>query len=80
MPLTASCSTRPVRCYDLVDKMQQRSRARAATRGQGHASEGPLGYAMIKKLKIYAQGSHPHSAQMPKALDLSTAQLMKRAA
>jgi large subunit ribosomal protein L13 len=32
--------------------------------------KGPLGYAMIKKLKIYAQGNHPHSAQQPKALHL----------
>jgi ribosomal protein L13 len=29
---------------------------------------------MIKKLKIYAQGSHPHSAQQPKALSLQSAQ------
>ena len=31
---------------------------------------GPLGYAMIKKLKIYAGAEHPHSAQQPKVLDL----------
>ena len=30
--------------------------------------KGPLGYAMIKKLKIYAGDSHPHTAQQPKAL------------
>jgi len=63
------------------DKMQQRAPGRVLQLAvKGMLPKGPLGYAMIKKLKIYAQGSHPHSAQMPKALDLSTAQLMKRAA
>jgi large subunit ribosomal protein L13 len=32
--------------------------------------KGPLGYAMIKKLKIYAEGEHPHSAQHPKPLEI----------
>ena len=32
--------------------------------------KGPLGYAMIKKLKVYAGGSHPHTAQQPKVLDI----------
>ncbi|MDQ5920902.1 MAG: large subunit ribosomal protein, partial [Pseudomonadota bacterium] len=30
--------------------------------------KGPLGYAMIKKLKVYADDSHPHSAQQPQQL------------
>ena len=30
--------------------------------------KGPLGYAMIKKLKVYAGTEHPHTAQQPKAL------------
>jgi large subunit ribosomal protein L13 len=25
---------------------------------------------MIKKLKVYAEGTHPHSAQQPKSLDI----------
>jgi large subunit ribosomal protein L13 len=29
-----------------------------------------LGYAMIKKLKVYAGASHPHTAQQPRALQL----------
>jgi ribosomal protein S9 len=29
--------------------------------------KGPLGYAMVKKLKVYAGPSHPHAAQQPKA-------------
>jgi large subunit ribosomal protein L13 len=35
---------------------------------KGMLPKGPLGYAMIKKLKIYPGGDHPHSAQQPKAL------------
>ena len=37
---------------------------------KGMLPKGPLGYAMIKKLKVYADDSHPHSAQQPKALDI----------
>ena len=37
---------------------------------KGMLPKGPLGYAMIKKLKIYAGAEHPHSAQQPKTLDL----------
>ncbi|MCE2706623.1 MAG: 50S ribosomal protein L13 [Proteobacteria bacterium] len=37
---------------------------------KGMLPKGPLGYAMIKKLKVYAGESHPHSAQLPKTLDI----------
>ena len=37
---------------------------------KGMLPKGPLGYAMIKKLKIYAGAEHPHTAQQPKVLDL----------
>ena len=30
-----------------------------------------LGKAMAKKLKVYADAEHPHSAQRPQALDLT---------
>ena len=46
------------------------SGSRPEARGEGHAAEGPLGYAMIKKLKIYAGPAHPHSSQQPKALEI----------
>ena len=36
---------------------------------KGMLPKGPLGYAMIKKLKIYADAEHPHSAQQPKPLE-----------
>ena len=37
---------------------------------KGMLPRGPLGNAMLKKLKIYAEGAHPHAAQQPKALEL----------
>ena len=37
---------------------------------KGMLPKGPLGYAMAKKLKVYADDAHPHSAQQPKPLEL----------
>ena len=37
---------------------------------KGMLPKGRLGYAMIKKLKIYAGAQHPHSAQQPKPLEI----------
>jgi large subunit ribosomal protein L13 len=37
---------------------------------KGMLPKGPLGYAMIKKLKVYAGTEHPHTAQQPKQLDI----------
>jgi large subunit ribosomal protein L13 len=37
---------------------------------KGMLPKGPLGYAMLKKLKVYAGNSHPHSAQQPKTLEI----------
>jgi len=34
--------------------------------------KNPLGRKMVKKLKIYSGENHPHQAQQPEALDLST--------
>ena len=30
----------------------------------------PLGYAMLRKLKVYAGTTHPHAAQQPKTLEI----------
>jgi large subunit ribosomal protein L13 len=50
-------------------KMQERFPGRVLQKAvKGMLPKGPLGYAMIKKLKIYPGGDHPHSAQQPKAL------------
>ena len=38
---------------------------------KGMLPKGPLGYAMLKKLKVYATDQHPHSAQQPKALEIN---------
>ena len=52
-------------------KMQQRAPGRALEKAvKGMLPKGPLGYAMFKKLKVYAEGSHPHAAQQPQALTL----------
>jgi len=32
---------------------------------KGMLPKGPLGYAMLRKLKVYAGSAHPHSAQQP---------------
>jgi large subunit ribosomal protein L13 len=37
---------------------------------KGMLPKGPLGYAMLKKLKVYPAGTHPHTAQQPKALEV----------
>ena len=37
---------------------------------KGMLPKGPLGYAMLKKLKCYAGAEHPHSAQQPKVLEI----------
>src|SRR5450631_223316 len=33
-------------------------------------AKGQLGYEMVKKLKVYAGATHPHTAQQPKVLDI----------
>ena len=53
------------------EKMQSRFPGRALEKAvKGMLPKGPLGYAMIKKMKVYAEAAHPHTAQQPKALDI----------
>ena len=53
------------------NKLQQRFPARVLEKAvKGMLPKGPLGYAMLKKLKVYAGGEHPHTAQQPKALEV----------
>jgi large subunit ribosomal protein L13 len=53
-------------------QMQARFPGRALEKAvRGMLPKGPLGYAMLKKLKCYTGASHPHSAQQPKALELA---------
>ena len=37
---------------------------------KGMLPKGPLGYAMLRKLKVYAGAEHPHTAQQPKTLEI----------
>ena len=52
---------------DMQEKFPGRALEKAV---KGMLPKGPLGSAMIKKLKVYAEGTHPHSAQQPKSLDI----------
>jgi len=52
-------------------KLQQRFPARVLEKAvKGMLPKGPLGYAMLKKMKCYAGGAHPHSAQQPRTLEI----------
>ena len=52
-------------------EMQAKHPGRALEKAvKGMLPKGPLGYAMIKKLKVYAGDTHPHTAQQPKKLDI----------
>src|SRR6185503_15450194 len=45
---------------DMLDKAPEKILMNAV---KGMLPKGPLGYAMIKKLKVYAGDQHPHLAQ-----------------
>ena len=61
-------------------EMQARFPGRALEKAvKGMLPKGPLGYAMIKKLKVYGGAEHPHTAQQPKVLELPQAQMGARA-
>jgi large subunit ribosomal protein L13 len=56
---------------DTFAKLQKRAPARVLEKAvKGMLPKGPLGYAMLKKLKVYAGGNHPHTAQQPKSLEI----------
>lgn len=56
---------------DTFAKLQKRAPVRVLEKAvKGMLPKGPLGYAMIKKLKVYAGGDHPHVAQQPKSLEI----------
>lgn len=53
------------------NKMQDQFPGRALEKAvKGMLPKGPLGYAMIKKLKVYAGDQHDHAAQQPKPLTI----------
>lgn len=50
-------------------KLQQRFPDRVLFKAvKGMLPKGPLGFSMLKKLKVYAGSSHPHAPQQPKVL------------
>jgi len=50
-------------------KMQERFPGRALEKAvKGMLPKGPLGYAMFRKMKVYAGAKHDHVAQQPKPL------------
>lgn len=65
-------STYPGGLYETnFTKLQQRHPQRVLQKAvRGMLPKGPLGYAMLSKLKVYAGATHPHSAQQPKPTDL----------
>ena len=53
------------------DKMQAKFPGRVLEKAvKGMLPKGQLGYAMIKKLKVYGDNNHPHAAQQPSVLEL----------
>jgi len=54
--------------------MQARNPGRALEKAvKGMLPKGPLGYAMLRKMKVYAGTAHPHEAQQPKPVSLCKA-------
>jgi large subunit ribosomal protein L13 len=52
--------------------MQEKFPGRVLTQAvKGMLPKGPLGSAMLRKLKVYPGESHPHAAQQPVSLDLT---------
>ena len=52
-------------------RLQQAHPTRALERAvRGMLPRGPLGYAMLRKLKVYAGEAHPHAAQRPQPLEV----------
>ena len=51
--------------------MQARHPGRALEKAvRGMLPKGPLGYAMLRKLRVYGGAEHPHAAQQPKVLEI----------
>lgn len=56
-----------------LDKVLQTHPERALLHAvKGMLPRGPLGYAQLRKLKVYVGPEHPHAAQQPIVLDIET--------
>jgi len=58
---------RSITAEKLLEKMPEELIKKAV---KGMLPKNKLGRQLIKKLKVYSGGEHPHSAQQPKALSL----------
>lgn len=53
------------------EKLQAKFPARIIEKAvKGMLPKNPLGYAMYRKLKVYAGAEHPHAAQQPQPLEI----------
>lgn len=52
---------------DMMAKTPERVIQKAV---KGMLPKGPLGYAQLRKLKVYAGSEHPHVAQQPTVLEI----------
>ena len=59
-----------IKSVNFNDLMQRHPTRAVELAVKGMLPKGPLGYAMIKKLKVYGGAEHPHTAQQPKALEI----------
>ncbi|HID63894.1 MAG TPA: 50S ribosomal protein L13 [Anaerolineae bacterium] len=59
-----------LKSISLRDQLQKHPARVLEAAVRGMLPKNRLGRAMIKKLKVYAGGSHPHQAQQPKVLEL----------
>jgi large subunit ribosomal protein L13 len=59
-----------LKSINLRDQLQKHPTRVLEAAVRGMLPKNRLGRAMIKKLKIYVGGLHPHQAQQPKVLDL----------
>lgn len=59
-----------IKSISLRDQLAQHPERVVQAAVRGMLPKNKLGRQMIKKLKVYAGDSHPHSAQQPKSLEL----------
>jgi large subunit ribosomal protein L13 len=59
-----------LKSINLRDQLQKHPTRVLKAAVRGMLPKNRLGRAMIKKLKVYAGGSHPHQAQQPKVWEL----------
>jgi len=62
-----------LRQQSYTEVMVQRPEDAVRKAVRGMLPKGPLGRAMLKKLKVYAGPTHPHAAQLPEPLTLASA-------